>query len=130
MIKYYHGSRNADLKTLCIEKPRRNYVYLTPQYEFALMYAGNSLRFWNFNFETNKLIIREVAPNSLEKLYKGKTCYIYSATEVGEFERADCNGRKAIKMKHNVDLTFEEVVPDAYEKIMQLYNQGEIEIWF
>ncbi len=37
-------------------------------------------------------------------------------------------GRKAIKCKHNVELKLEEHILDAYEKIMQLYHEGRIEL--
>ena len=33
-------------------------------------------------------------------------------------------------MKHDVKLKEKEFVPDAYEKIMELYNKGELILWF
>ncbi len=87
MKKYYHGSRNGGLKELSLDKSVDGYVWLAEQYEFAILYGANSTRFWCYNNETNKLVIREVCEDSLEKMYKGKECYIYSATKVGDYER-------------------------------------------
>lgn len=70
-MRYYHGSRSKDLKRLTLENSNDGYVWLAEQYEFAVLYAGNSLRFWDYNFDTNKLIIREIAENCFERLYKG-----------------------------------------------------------
>lgn len=129
-MKYYHGSRVKDLKKLTLDKSNDGYVWLAESYEFAVMYGANSIRFWKVNPKTGKLILREVAPNCFEKMYKGKQCYIYSADKVGDFEQADYLGRKSIKLKHDVNLNLEEYVPDAYDKIMALYKNGNIELWF
>lgn len=129
-MKYYHGSRAKNLKKLSLDKSNDGYVWLTEQYEFALLYAGSTIRFWNYNFDTNKLIIREVGEDCFKKLYKGVTCYIYSATDVGEFENSSHLGRRSIRCKHDVDLTLYEVIPDAYDKIMELYEKGIIELHF
>ena len=127
-MNYYHGSRTKDLKKLTIDKSNDGYVWLTEQYEFAVLYAGNSIRFWDYNFKTNKLIIREVAPNCFEKMYKGVECYIYIGKNIGEFEKSDHRGRRSIKCKHDVDLELFEHIPDVYDKIMQLYKNGTIEL--
>ena len=129
-MKYYHGSRVKGLKKLSLEKSNDGYVWLAEQYEFALMYGANSLRFWDYNNKTQKLIIREIAPNCFEKLYKGRECYIYSAKDVGEFEQSNHLGRRSIRCKHDVELQLEEYIPDAYEKIMKLYRDGVIELKF
>ena len=129
-MRYYHGSRSKDLKRLTLENSNDGYVWLAEQYEFAVLYAGNSLRFWDYNFDTDKLIIREIAENCFERLYKGVECYIYSAEDVGEYERSDRHGRRSIRCQHDVDLTLYEYIPDVYEKIMQLYREGKIELRF
>ncbi len=129
-MKYYHGSRVKDLKMLSLDKSNDGYVWLAESYEFAVLYGANAVRFWKVNENNGKLIIREVAENCLEKMYKGKECYIYSAEDVGEFEQANHLGRKSIKLKHDVNLKLEEHIVDAYDKIMRLYREGRIEIWF
>ncbi len=126
---YYHGSRDANLKVLVTEKSKDGYVYLTPDYNTAVMYGASSLRFWAWD-TTNRLIIREIGPNMLEKLYKGTSCYIYSTTDIGEFEDSNNNGRPGVKAKHDVKLKKSEYIADSYEKIMELYKDGKIIIWF
>ncbi|MBR6778765.1 MAG: hypothetical protein IKM43_01245 [Clostridia bacterium] len=129
-MKYYHGSQNGNLTKLSLDKSVDGYVYLTPDYNFAVLYAGSLLRFWKYDFEQQKLIIREVVKDGLKKMYKNKPCYIYSTEELGEHEEMDVMGRKTVRMQHDVELTDKQYIPDAYEKIIELYNQGKIIIWF
>ena len=129
-MKYYHGSPKSNLTKLTTEKSNDGYVWLAEQYEYAVLYAGCPVRFWRVNKTNNKLVIREVAKNCLLRMYKGKKCYICSAENVGEFEQFDYNGRKSIRLTHDVNIKLNEVIPDAYEKIMELYNTGVIEIDF
>lgn len=125
-MKYYHGSPKGDLTKLTTEKSVDGYVWLAEDYCFAVMYAANHIRFWNVDKETGKLIIREVKPNSLELMYKNKPCYIYSVEKVGEFEQYDYNGRKSIRLKHDINLEEVEFIPDAYSKIKELEKQGKL----
>lgn len=129
-MKYYHGSRTKNLKMLTLDKSNDGYVWLAEQYEFAVLYGASPVRFWGFNKQTNKLVIREICESCFEKMYKNKKFYIYSATEVGEFEQSDHLGRKSIRCKHDVKLNLEETVEDAYKKIMELYTTGKIELRF
>lgn len=130
-MNYYHGSREKGLKRLEVKRSKDGYyVWLTDQYEYAVFYAGNNLRFRDYNSKTNKLVIKEVAENCFEKLYKGVDCYIYVAKDIGEFEVEEHFGRRAIRCHHDVDLEFYEYVPDVYDKIMQLYHKGVIELKF
>lgn len=129
-MKYYHGSRSNNLKVLSIEKSNDGYVWLTEQYEFALLYAANSLRFWDYDFKTNRLIIREISENSFEKMYKGVECFIYYAEDVQDSEQVNHMGRPSIRCTHDVNLSLYEHIPDAYDKIMELYKKGIIELKF
>ena len=129
-MKYYHGSQNGNLTELTVEKSNDGYVYLTPDYSAAVLYGACSLRFWDFDVKANKLIIKEIAKDSFKTMYKGVPFYIYSTDDIGEFEESDVRGRKAFRMKHDVKLKEKEFVPDAYEKIMELYNKGELILHF
>ena len=129
-MKYYHGSKNGNLTELMVEKSNDGYVYLTPNYGAAVLYGACPVRFWNWHQTKNKLIIREVAKDGFKTMYKGVSFYIYSTDDIGEHEISNVNGRPAVKMKHDVKLKEKEFVPDAYEKIMELYQKGEIILWF
>ena len=123
---YYHGSPNGDIKELTTEQSNDGYVWLAEDYSFALLYAGSPIRFWAVDKETGKLIIREVKPGSLELMYKNKLCYIYSISNVGDFEQYNFKGRKSIRLNHNVKIENKEVIPDAYDKIMELYKENKL----
>lgn len=125
-MKYYHGSRNGDLKKLTTEKSNDGYIWLAEDYCFAVLYAGNGVRFWAVDEKTGKLKIREVQPGSLELMYKNKPCYIYSIENVGEFEQYNHRGRKSIRLNHDVEIREKEFIPDTYEKIMQLEKEGRL----
>lgn len=129
-MKYYHGSPNGNLTKLTTAKSNDGYVWLAEQYAFAVLYGGCPVRFWRVNKTNGKLVIREIAKDGLLKMYKGKACYIYSAENVGEFEQYDHIGRKSIRLNHDVDIKLDEIIPDVYEKIIELYNNSEIEIDF
>ncbi|MCQ2555835.1 MAG: hypothetical protein MJ149_00695 [Clostridia bacterium] len=131
-MKYFHGSRFDNIDALLVEKSNDGFCWLTGKYEFALLYAANSVRFWGYNKKTQKLVLREAAPNSLKIMYDKKKCYIYCAEEesLGEFEKVDYERRQAVKCKQNIKLKLFEVVDNAYEKFMEMYKNGEIEIKF
>ena len=123
-MKYYHGSPNGNLTELKTQKSNDGYIWLAEDYCFALLYAGNPVRFWAVDKESGRLIIREVQPNSLELMYKNKPCYIYSISNVGEFEQYNFKGRKSIRLNYDVKIEEKEFIPDAYEKMLELEKQG------
>ena len=125
-MKYYHGSPNGNLNELTTEKSNDGYIWLAEDFCFALLYAGCPIRFWAVDKETGKLIIREVKEGSLKLMYKNKPCYIYSFTNVGEFEQYNHKGRKSIRLSHNLKTENKEYIPDAYEKILELEKQNKL----
>lgn len=129
-MKYYHGSNNPNLAELSIHYTNHGAVFLTKRYASALLYAASTCRFWKYDKQEDKIIFREVAENGLEKMYKGKKCYIYTTEDVKNVEEYEHNGCKNYKTLNNVKLESKETIEDAYEKIMELYNKGEIKIWF
>lgn len=129
-MKYYHGSDNPNLKILTTEFANHGAVFLTKRYSSALLYAASSVRFWNYDKESDRIIFRELSENGLEKMYKGKQCYIYTTEDVEDVEEYIHCGCENYKTNNNVKLESKEVVDDAYDKIMELYNKGELMISF
>lgn len=127
-MEYYHGSKNGNLTELTTEKANHNGIYFAEDYCFAVMYAGNGLRFWAVDKPTGKLIVREVGENALELLYKNQPCYIYKVKEedLGCFNRADFKGRKSVVVTHNVKLSEKEFIPDCLEKLYELEKQCKL----
>ena len=119
-MKFYHGTDNPDLKILTTDFANEGYVFLTKSYPFAVLYGGSSVRFWAFNKETGKLVIREVCEDGLKKMYKGKTFYIYTTEDIEQVEEYEYCGAKNYKTKQNVKLESKETVVDAYDKIINL----------
>lgn len=127
-MKFYHGSDNPNIKELSMNYANHGAVYLTKRYEIALFYAACSVRFWNYDKENDKLIIREVCKDSLKKMYQGKQCYIYTTEDIADFEEYKHMGCKNYRTYQNVKLESKETIVDAYEKIMELYNKGELKL--
>ena len=128
-MKFYHGSPNGNLKKLTMEKANHGAIFLAEDYCFAVFYAGCPLRFWETT-EDGKLIIRELAENGLEILYKNKSCYVYSVDEskLNDYKRTEYLRRKTIEVTHDVELNESEFIPDALEKILQLEKENKIVI--
>ena len=126
-MKFYHGSPNGNLKKLTMDKANHGAIFLAEDYCFAVMYAGNGLRFWETQ-EDGKLIIREVAENGLELLYKDKPCYIYSVDEsqLKDYKKSEYLRRKTIEVTYDVDLDEVEFIPNVLEKILQLEKEGKL----
>lgn len=128
-MKYYHGSSNGELTKLTLNKSNDGYIYLTPDYATAVFYGGAPIRFWAWNNQTQKLVVREMCKNCLKKLYKGKSCYVYATENVVKFKTDNYKGRPAIKLAHDVTLEEKEFIPDVYKKLLQLERSGELEIF-
>ena len=129
-MKYYHGSKNGELKQLTLEKSNDGYIYLTSNYAAAVFYGGAPIRFWSWNKQKQIFIVREMCRGGLKKLYKGVSCWLYLTENVGEFENDYYMGCPSIKMKHSVDLPEKEFVPDVYKKFLELEKQGQLEIFW
>lgn len=129
-MKFYHGSDNPNLTELTTEFANHDAVFLTKRYGSAMLYAASTVRFWNYDKETDRIVFREVAENGLEKMYKGKECYIYTTEDIEDYEEYEHNGCKNYKTFRSVKLESKEIIHNAYDKIMELYKNGEIIVWF
>lgn len=125
-MKFYHGSRNPNLKELNLEHYSGK-IYLTDKYELAFMYAASPLRFWNFDREIDMVTFREIAKNGFKTQFQGKKAYIYTC-EIEEFEKDEKNisGHnykvyKPVKLQGSP-----EIIDDCYEKLISLEKQGRV----
>lgn len=127
-MKYYHGSRNDSLKELTTDHYGGK-LYLTDSYEMALMYAGCSLRSWNYDKEKDLLIIIEMTEKAFDKMYKGKRCYIYTC-EVDDAVKDEGNiSNHTYLVSHNVLLDEGKYeIEDVYEEFLKLEKEGRIKI--
>ena len=96
-MKYYHGSRNGNLTELTVEKSNDGYVYLTPDYSFAVMYGACPLRFWDFHVVKKKLIIREIAKMVLKPCIKACHFTFIQQTKLASLKKVMCVAEKPLK---------------------------------
>lgn len=130
---FYHGSNKLIKNSILLSNYREdNLIYLTDSYCMAVFYSGCGFRSWYWNDKTNKLIIIERCKDMLKKLYWNKKSYIYETENIDDYEELlTKNGKKCFVIKNrNVKIKRIETIKNVYEKIMELYNQGKLEIWF
>ena len=105
-MKYYHGSSDGSLKELTTSHYGGK-LYVTDSYPMAIMYAGCSLRNWNYDKDRDLLILYEVCENAFEKMYKDKKCYIYNC-DINDAIKDERNiSNHAFVVNHNVVLNEE-----------------------
>lgn len=140
---YYHASQVANLKELLphISNHEKPLVYLSSKRENVLVYLSNavekhckengfehsgSYRKWgSYGFENGILRLEEYYPNATIDTYKGVCGYIYSSANV-DFMEEQKNIPFVFTTITNVRVEHCEVVPDAYDAIMQAVNEGKI----
>ena len=126
---FYHGTQNKDLKELTLEHSSGK-IYLTDSFEFAFMYAACPLRFWGYDKANDKLILREVVKDCFKKQFSGVKCYVFSC-EIDDFEKVNSRSNHTFLSHKIVKLNPDcEVIEDAYEKLMELFHAGRIELRF
>ncbi len=125
-MKFYHGTKNKDLKELNLEHYSGK-IYITDSYYMAFLYASSPARFWDYNKEQDKVVFREVCHDHFKKQFQGKECYIFSCN-VEEYEKAESNrsGHAFITNKPVILNQPPEYIPDAYTKLMQMAERGEV----
>ena len=143
---YYHASPTEGITTL---EPRVSHhgiplIYFSKKRENVLVYLSNAIdkycRETGFVYEgkcatwgpygfdkEGRLQIQEYYPNALEKAYKGVSAYIYS---VEGFPASDFELKipDAAVSEVPVPVAGMEIVPDAYEAILQAEKEGLISI--
>lgn len=127
-MRYYHGSKNPCLKELTTDHYGGK-LYVTDSYEMALLYAGCSLRSWNYDRENDILYIIEMGKDAFKKMYKGKTCYIYTC-DIDDASKDNGNiSSHTYTVNHNVILNEErEIIQDVYAKFLELEKDNKIKI--
>lgn len=130
---FYHGSNRPIENNLLLKDYREDKtIYLTDEYTMAVFYAGCGFRSWKWNEKTQKLIIIERCKDMLKKLYENKKAIIYKTENLTEFEKMEQrNGKNCFVIKDRDVKLFEiEKIDNIYQKLIDLYNKGQIEIWF
>lgn len=124
-MKFYHGTRNGDLKELNLEHYSGK-IYLTDSYGMALLYAASPFRLWRYDKEKDKVVFRELRHDTFKILYKGKKCYIFEC-ECDDYVKDESNQSNHTYISTKpIKLGKREVIEDAYQKMLELEKKGEI----
>ena len=145
-MTYYHASPVKDLKVLRpgISMHGKSWVYLTDKRENTLVYLCNAIekycketdfayegrcyKWASYGFDQDGILqLEEYYPNAIWDTYKGMTGYIYSAKGCEDVDPlGDIAG--AFTSDKSVEIDACEIVPDAYEAIMEAVLEGKLVI--
>lgn len=123
----YHGSKEQGLRYL---KPRvsthgKPYVYAINNKITAACFGAPHD---DFDFLMDEIDavphLYECYPDSIEKVYEGKSCYIYEVSEEG-FAAGKTGWSAELVCEHEVPVVNEEYVEDLYLRLKQAEQQGE-----
>lgn len=140
---YYHASPAPGITVL---EPRRSnhgvpLVYFSKKRENVLVYLSNAVekfcretgfshsgpwtKWGPYGFRDGALLLEEYYPGALEETYRGASGYIYRAAFIQEAEQK-IPILDAASSSLPVPVDGVEVVPDAYEAILDAERRGEI----
>jgi len=128
MPKLYHGSKTGGIERLRVNKTRSDKIFLTESRLAALIYAVRS--FPNlFVFQRGREHFLEVKPQLFERLFKGKTAYIYTV-EVKDVEKVKTSAKysrdNCFSVSRDVLVKSCEVIEDALSELSKYVSSGEL----
>lgn len=126
-MKFYHGSKDSNIKQLNANHTKDGFVYATSSRLVALTYAGRC--FPNlFSSMNGKEYFWELKPKLFEKMTKGKSAYIYTLEEK-EFkpisQNLRCGHQHCYRVSQDVNVVGREFIPDVYDELMKYESTGE-----
>lgn len=126
-MMFYHGSPVGGLTELKpsatkhFGKPKQ--VCMTSLRVMALLYLIDNFEYTYGYDKTGQIYYEEYYPNSLQKLYQGKSGYLY-VCETGEYDGTEIPNEYV--SPNPVKILSWEYIPDAFEAIQTAANNGEI----
>ena len=125
----YHVSPTAGLKTLTprVSTHGKAYVYAIENMVTGLLFGAKHDDF-DFNISTDdedRPIICECYPDAFRLAFQGKGCSVYLVNDAG-FERGRTGWEPELVCEREVPVLEEIVVPDLYERLLELEAQGQL----
>ena len=124
-MTFYHGSPIADLKTLkpFLSEHGKEYIYFSTNPLVSLLYAVKPVpkpfSFYPYGFDGETVVYSEYFENAFEKLYKGKSGFLYECDDVCGLEQPT---------QINCAYTFNnEISIDRATEIFNLYEYFKIQ---
>lgn len=129
-MTYYHGSPVADLTELkpALSEHGKPYIYFATNPLVALLYAVKPVpkpfSYYPYGFDSNgNVVYSEYFENAFEKLYKGKTGYLYECRNINNAEQTtqiNC----AYTCTDNVKIDSVTKIDDLYEYYIEQEKSG------
>lgn len=127
---FYHGTDNGSLTQLSTQKSKYDgKIFVTNREEVAIWYTVKTFWYMYGKDERGNITFDEVIPNQLEKMYKGKTGYIYTCENL-DYEEYQSPVPNAWVSTKDVCLTSKKEISDVYQHILMLAEEGKIKISF
>lgn len=127
----YHVSRQRGIKVLepRVSSHEKAYVYAISNIVTALLFGA---RHDDFDFlidedENGRTVIYECYPKALEKIFCGKSCFVYEVEEEG-FLRGVTSWEPELVCENAVKVVRETTVDDLYQRLLLEEEQGNLRI--
>ncbi len=127
----YHVSDQSGLKIL---KPhtsthKKPYVYAIKNKTTGLLFG---VKHDDFDFilltdEHRKPSIYECYPDAFQKVYQGKSCFVYEVSEEG-FLRGMTSWSPELVSEQEVPVIHETEIPDLYKELLEEEKNGQLQI--
>jgi len=128
----YHGSKEQGLRYLepHVSTHGKSYVYAINNKITAACFGASHD---DFDFLMDEIDgvphLYECYPNSIEKVYEGKSCYIYEVSEEG-FIVGKTGWSAELVCEHEVPVINEDYVKDLYALLKEAERQGKCVIHY
>lgn len=130
MMKFYHGSKDANITKLTTHHSKDGYVYATSSRLVALTYAAR--RYPNLFFSQNgRECFLEIKPNLFEIMTKGKSAYIYTLEQKNfspVLQNNACGHQHCFKVNEDVCVIGKKYIHDVYNELMKYKARGQFKI--
>jgi len=129
---FYHASNNGNLKELLplstLHGSNEKVCYVTPLRAYALFY----LRDMDINHVTcgvskdSIVIYDEQFPNQLEKIYHGRSGYLYTCENGSQITAGHTKGVWVLRQPTKISAV--EHIKDVYAEILEAENAGKVRV--
>lgn len=129
----YHGSPIAGLKTLkpFLSEHGKPYIYFSTNPLVSLLYAVKPVpkpfSFYPYGFDSETVVYSEYFENAFQKLYKGKSGYLYECDNICGLEQPtqiSC----AYTFNHELQIDRATEIPDLYAYFKEQERNGLFKI--
>lgn len=125
----YHVSKTGGLRTLTphVSTHKKAYVYAIENMVTGMLFGAKHDDF-DFLISTDEKgfpTVYECYPDAFEKVYQGKSCFVYTVDETG-FLRGMTSWDSELVCESEVEIVSETVIEDMYQQLLSEEEKGNL----